>query len=100
MDNKYLNLLGLAFRARKITLGEPAIIEDIRSKQAKLILIANDASSNTKKKLIDKSRSYHVPYFIVDDRQTISQAIGQEGRVAVAIKDVGFAEKLKQLLSD
>ncbi|WP_337442929.1 L7Ae/L30e/S12e/Gadd45 family ribosomal protein [Alkalibacillus haloalkaliphilus] len=84
MSHNYLNLLGLAFRARKITLGEESIINAIRSHQAKLVIIAGDASQNTTKKLTDKCRSYNVPFRIVDDRNTLSQAIGKQGRVAIA----------------
>lgn len=49
--SQYLNLLGLAQRAGKISLGEDNILNDIRSNQATLVLIASDASSNTRKSL-------------------------------------------------
>ncbi|MDV2580643.1 YlxQ family RNA-binding protein [Alkalibacillus haloalkaliphilus] len=100
MSHNYLNLLGLAFRARKITLGEEAIIDAIRSQQAKLVIIAEDASQNTSKKLTDKCRSYNVPFRIADDRNTLSQAIGKQGRVAIAVNDEGFSNKLMQLLPE
>ncbi|MBR7552930.1 YlxQ family RNA-binding protein [Allobacillus sp. GCM10007491] len=98
--SKYLNLLGLANRARKLVLGEGAIVEGIRSKQVKLVLIAEDASDNTQKKLVDKCKSYQVPYVIVDNRQVLSKAIGKEGRVAVGVTDAGFSEKLSELLRE
>ncbi|WP_342662637.1 YlxQ family RNA-binding protein [Halalkalibacillus halophilus] len=99
-DKPHLNLLGIALRANKLVLGESSIVEAVRQNQAKLVLIASDASDNTKKKLSDKSTSYQVPYIVVEDRHTLSKAIGKDGRVAVAITDQGFANKLKQLLSD
>ncbi|RPF55954.1 YlxQ family RNA-binding protein [Aquisalibacillus elongatus] len=98
--SSYLNLLGLAIRANKVSLGEETIVHDIRTKQATLVLIANDASSNTKKKLTDKCKSYGIPYKIVDSREEISQAIGKKNRVAVAIKDEGFTKKFLQLIND
>ncbi|MDQ0350664.1 ribosomal protein L7Ae-like RNA K-turn-binding protein [Alkalibacillus filiformis] len=100
MSHNYLNLLGLAFRARKLTLGEEAIIDAIRSQQAHLVIIAGDASQNTTKKLTDKCCSYDVPFRIVDDRNTLSQAIGKQGRVAIAINDEGFSNKFMQLLPE
>lgn len=99
MSNSYLNLLGLAYRARRITLGEEAIIKEIQSKNAKLVLIANDASENTKKKLQDKCQSYHVPYKIVGNRDELSNAIGKQNRVAVAVLDEGFSNKLIHLIN-
>lgn len=99
MKNNYLNLLGLAYRARKCSTGEDTIIDDIRTNRAKLILIANDISEGTKKKLTDKCNTFHVPYMEVDDRLTIAHAIGKSDRVAIAILDDGFAKKIITLLS-
>lgn len=98
MKSNYLNLVGLAFRAGKCSLGEETIVRDIRSKRAKLILIANDIGPQTKKKLTDKCQSFDVPYIIVDDRETLSHAIGKSHNVAIAILDIGFATKMKSLL--
>jgi ribosomal protein L7Ae-like RNA K-turn-binding protein len=98
MKNSYLNLLGLAQRAGKCTLGEESILKDIRSKKAKLVLLASDIGPQTKKKLTNKCNYYEVPYLIVDDRETISDAIGKSQRVAIAILDAGFATKIKSLL--
>ncbi|MFD2638315.1 L7Ae/L30e/S12e/Gadd45 family ribosomal protein [Piscibacillus salipiscarius] len=98
--SQYLNLLGLAQRAGKISLGEDNILNDIRSNQATLVLIASDASSNTRKKLTDKCHSYQIPYRIVGNREEISHALGKYDRVAAAIKDEGFTKKFLQLIDD
>ncbi|MBO8155195.1 MAG: YlxQ family RNA-binding protein [Bacillaceae bacterium] len=100
MNSKYLNMLGLAFRAGKCTIGEEAIVKKIQQNKVKLLLIASDASANTVKKLTDKCNFYQVPYFVVDDRATLSQSIGKFGRVAVAINDKGFADKIASLLDE
>lgn len=99
MNKSYLNLLGIAYRARKCTLGEDLIIKDIQNKKAKIVLIANDISDKTKKKMIDKCTTYEVDYIVVDDRETLGQAMGKSGRVAIAITDYGFAKKFRTLLS-
>ncbi|MFC0524180.1 YlxQ family RNA-binding protein [Pontibacillus salicampi] len=98
--SNYLNLLGLAFRAGKCTLGEEAIVRDIQRKRAYLVLIAQDTGASTKKKLEDKCRYYDIPNRVVDHRDTLSNAIGKTGRVAVAITDRGFANKIKSLLDE
>jgi|SRR5690625_809745 len=97
--NNYLGILGLAFRARQCSTGEDTIIQDIQQNRAKLILIANDISETTKKKITDKCKTYHVPYMEVDDRVTLAHAIGKSERVAIAILDEGFAQKMLTLLS-
>lgn len=99
MKNNYLNILGLAYRARKCSTGEDTIIQDIQKNRAKLILIASDISEVTKKKMTDKCKSFHVPYMEVDDRITLAHAIGKSERVAIAILDDGFAKKMISLLS-
>lgn len=88
-----MQLLGLASRARKISSGE-LVLSAIRSKQAKLVIIAIDASENTKKKYIDKCTYYEIPYVWIDSSIMLSQAIGQNNRMAIAVNDAGFAEKL------
>ncbi|MEN2766408.1 L7Ae/L30e/S12e/Gadd45 family ribosomal protein [Ornithinibacillus xuwenensis] len=99
MNNQYLNLIGLAFRAGKCSTGEETIVKDIQKRRARLILIANDTGPQTMKKLTDKCQSYNIPYIIVaDNRDTLSNAIGKSHRVAIAILDDGFANKLKSLL--
>lgn len=94
----YLNIVGLAYRARKCSLGEDTIVRDIQQKRAKLVLLANDTGAQTKKKITDKCTTYRVPFRIVDDRDTLSNAIGKTKRVAIAILDAGFAAKIKSLL--
>ena len=84
--NNFLNLLGLASRARKIVTGE-TLIKKIRTNAIHLVIIASDASDNTKKKFIDKCTS---------SREELSSAIGKNNRVALGIQDAGFAKSLKE----
>lgn len=91
-------LLGLAYRARKIIAGEELVIKEVRSGQAKLVLLSSDASSNTEKKITDKCSYYNVPLYKVESREQLGNAIGKEARVVVAVLDEGFASKLKTLL--
>ncbi|PWU68832.1 YlxQ family RNA-binding protein [Gracilibacillus dipsosauri] len=96
----YLNILGIANRAGKCTFGEELIVKEIQSKKSKIVLLANDIGDQTKKKLTDKCQYYQIPYFFIDDRETLSHAVGKTGRVAVSIHEQGFAKKLKTLLDN
>lgn len=98
MSQKYLQLVGLAHRARKVVLGEQAIVQGIQQRKVHLVLVASDIGDQTRKKITDKCNFYDTPYIVVDDRVTLSNAIGSSRRVAVAIMDKGFANKLKTLL--
>src|SRR5699024_6043459 len=99
MKSNYLNLVGLANRARKITIGEELIIKDIHAGKVTLLLISDDVCNQKKKKLQDKCTTYQVSYMEVDDRYTLGHAIGKSERVAIAILDNGFAKKIRTLLS-
>ncbi|SFH67519.1 YlxQ-related RNA-binding protein [Pisciglobus halotolerans] len=97
-QQKVLNLLGLATRAGKCITGEELTLKKVRSKEAKIVFIASDASSNTNKKISDKCHYYDIPYFSDFSQSELSQAIGKK-RTIVSIIDNGFAKKIRELLS-
>jgi len=97
-NQSWMNLLGLANRARKVISGEELVLKEVRNHKAKLVLISEDASPNTMKKVTDKCHFYHVPVVKVKDRYQLGLAIGKGQRVVVAVIDQGFAEKLHQML--
>lgn len=99
MDKSYLNLVGLAYRAGKCTVGEENILKELRANKVKLLLIAKDCSAATKKRFIDKCNTFKVPYMEADNRETLAHAIGKNERVAVAINDKGFAKSIQNKLS-
>jgi ribosomal protein L7Ae-like RNA K-turn-binding protein len=96
--NQWKSLLGLANRARKIVSGEELVLKEVRSKRAKLVLLSEDASANTTKKVTDKTSYYKVPLRKVINREELGNAIGREARVVVAVLDEGFANKLLTML--
>ena len=99
MQNKQniLNFLGLAERARKLSTGESAL-KAVQSKTAKLVIVAEDAGPNTKKKFHDKCAVYEMDIMEWGTSAELSQAIGKINRMAIAIEDQGFAKKLKEKL--
>lgn len=97
MHNKAVNLLGLAMRARKIVSGDQ-LIPAIQNKSAKLVLLANDASDNTKKRIRDKCSFYERELIVVESSAQMNQAMGTANRMAVGIVDEGFAKSLRDCL--
>ncbi|GIN18909.1 MAG TPA: hypothetical protein DEO65_11425 [Bacillus bacterium] len=97
---KWMSLLGLANRARKVVSGEEPVIKEVRSGGAMLVILAKDASKNTSKKVQDKCMYYDVPVVFAETREMLGQAIGKDARVVVAIVEAGFAEKLATLFYD
>lgn len=96
-EKTILSLLGLASRARKVLTGD-TLLKSIKQKKVEIVLIANDASDNTKKKFMDKCHYYHIPYYLFSNVDHLSIAIGKDNRVCVGICDKGFAMKIKSII--
>ncbi len=90
----FYQLLGLAFRASKLSFGENAI-ESIRANQSHLVLITNDISARSQKKVEDKCSFYHVEMLKIDDSQTLACYLGKNNIKVISINDIGFAKSLK-----
>lgn len=92
-------MLGFAMRAGKVVIGTENIIRLMPKRDAlKLILIAADASSATKKKLKTKSEYYNISAIEVDiDTERLGKTLGKVYTpAAVAITDEGFALEIKK----
>lgn len=97
-NKAWLNILGLIFRAGKLVTGEELVVKAVQKQRVNLVIVSEDASENTKKKLSDKCSHYGVPFYIRGDREAIGQAIGKAERVVIGIEDPGFAKKIKSIL--
>ncbi len=93
-----LNFLGLANRAMKIASGEETVLKKIQSREAVLVIIAEDASIQTQKMFIDKCTYYQVDYTIFASKDRLGYAIGKSPRSACAVIDKGFAKKLLSMI--
>lgn len=96
-EAKILQLLGLVQRAGRLVSGEELVIEAVRSEKCKLVILAEDGSDNTKKKVQDKCNYYNVKLIQFADRYKLGSAIGKETRVVIGIIDQGFAKKIQEL---
>lgn len=98
--NKALSYLGLAMRAGKLAFGDEGVLKAVRSGQARLVLLSEDASDNTRKKFQDKCRHYNVTLSQCFNRYEIGSAIGKDERVVVAVLDAGLARLIEPCLAN
>lgn len=97
-QNKVLSLLGIAMKGRNLVSGEFQTLEAIKKGSAMLVIIAEDASDNTRKLFTDKSTFYGVPVASFGTKESLGHAIGKEQRSAVGVCDAGLADAIiKQL---
>ena len=98
MNDKVISLLGLAERAGKIASGEFAAEKAVKTGKARLIIVAEDASDNTKKKMKNMTAFYETPLYVYVSKDDLGHCIGKEYRSMVAVLQPGFAKSvMKQL---
>lgn len=100
MERKVKSLLSLCQRAGKIVTGDDTVEINIKKGSVFFVIIAGDASENTKNKFVNKCKYYNVPYCICYTKEELSNCIGKYNRSVYAITEVNFSEKLRMELSD
>ena len=95
-QKKIYSLLGLSGKAGSLASGEFTTEKSVKEGSAKLVIIAGDASENTKKMFRNMCDYYIVPYYIFSDKETLGHKIGKEIRTSVAVKDEGMAKEIKK----
>lgn len=98
MTNKFFGLLGLAVRARKVRSGEFSTEKSIKEMKSRLVVVAEDASENTKKMFRNMTEYRNVPYYEYGSKEALGRAMGLEYRASLSVEDVGFAEQMKKIL--
>lgn len=90
-------MLGLAKRAGKISTGSFICEKAIRSKQAKLVILACDASDNTKKSIRNSCEYYKVRLIEYSSMAELGHATGGGDRAVVSINDNNFAKAISDI---
>lgn len=99
MLEKFLGMLGLAMRAGRVTIGTEQVCLGMPRGKTALVIVSDEASAPTKKKLTTKCDFYGIK------RITVSVGIRELGRrlgktytpACVAVTDEGFAGELIRL---
>ena len=99
-NSKVLSMLGLAAKAGKVASGEFSTEKEVKSGNACLVIVAEDASDNTKKKFQNMCDFYQVPIYFYKDKDTLGHAMGKEFRASLAILDEGFADGIQRELKN
>ena len=95
-QNKTLSLISMATKAGKTASGEFCTEKEVKTGGAYLVIVAGDASDNTKKKFRNMCEFYEVPIYFYKDKDTLGHAMGKEFRASLAITDEGFAKGIKK----
>ena len=96
--DKILSMLGLATKAGRIASGEFSTEKAVKSGSAFLVVVSEEASENTKKKICNMCSFYQVPMYLYASNESLGNAIGKEFRASLAVLDEGFAKSLEEKL--
>lgn len=99
-SSKALSLVSLATKAGKTASGEFCTEKEVKTGMAELVIVAEDASANTKKKFKNMCDFYEVPIYFYGDKDTLGHAMGKEFRASLAVLDAGFAKGIKKQIED
>ena len=92
MNREALMVIALAHKAGRVLSGEDQVLEGIRTGNALLTVISEDASENAKKRFSDKCRYYGVDFIEGGTKRETASMIGKTERSAIAFTDEGFKQ--------
>ena len=93
-NDKILSSLSLAMKAGQISSGEFAVEKSVKEGKAMLVIVAEDASDNTKKKMDQMTFYYKVPCFHYATKERLGRCIGKEYRSMVSVNHPGFSKSI------
>lgn len=103
--DKVLSMLSISAKAGKVVSGEFATENTVKSYKAFLVVIAEDASGNTRKKFQNMTDFYEVTCITYGTKDSLGSCIGKDYRSSLAITDEKLAravlvkyEQIKQLI--
>jgi len=95
-NNKALSMLGIATKAGKTVTGEFSTEKAVKEGRACIVLVAADASDNTKKKFRNMCNYYHVAMKVFGDKASLGKACGKEFRASLAVTDMGLSKAIEK----
>ena len=90
--DKIRSYISIAAKAGAVTSGALSLEKCVRSRKAKLVLIAEDASKRTKKEWKALCEANKVPCRVCGTKEMLGRSCGREYRAALALTDKGLAD--------
>ena len=94
MKNKVLSLMGFAKKSGNLVSGVNTCTFAIGRGRAKLVILTEDISAGSEKKIMKEIRKKGVPYIRYGTIDELSQITGESGRSVFAVLDEGFAKSI------
>ena len=95
---KIYSYIGLAMRAGQVVSGDDTTLKELKKGKISLVIVADDASENTKKLFKDKSSYRKINQIYLSTKVELGLAIGKSPRAVIGIKDKSLASKITELM--
>lgn len=96
--NKLYSMLGIGKKAGFIISGETGCIQAIKHSKCKSLILAQDASDNTKDRFISLCKKKQIKYYIIGSKSEIGNAIGKSFTSTICIVDNRFSNTILDLI--
>lgn len=97
---KYEGVIGLAKRAGKLATGTESVLDAVRAKKSALVLVASDASEDTKKRISDKCAFYDGRYIVLPTTKSeLGGVLGRNDTATAAFLDASFVKAFETSLT-
>lgn len=98
-EAKIYSMLGLAQKAGKLVSGEDSCEKEIKCHRAELVIVAQDASDNTKKKFNNKCKFRKINYIEFGVKKLLGKYLGNNYRAILCISDINFKNAVLKILN-
>ena len=93
-------MLGIAAKSGNVVSGEFSTEKAIKSGQAYLVIVSEEASDNTNKMFTNMTEFYEVPMYVFGTKEELGRCIGKEFRASLAIIDENLAKAVETKLNN
>ena len=97
-NQKIHSYIGLAMRAGKVVSGDDTTLKELKKGKLSLIIVAEDASDNTKKLFKDKSSYRKINQIFFSTKVELGLSIGKSPRAVIGIKDKNLSQNIIELM--
>lgn len=95
--DSFYSFIGIIQKAGKLASGYNSCIYEIIKDKCKLIIVAEDATENTKDKFLNMCSKKNIPIIVFGDKDKLGSSIGKDSRSVLAIKDENMSKVVKDM---
>ena len=92
-------MIGIAAKSGNVVSGEFSTEKAVKSGQAFLVIVSEEASDNTTKMFTNMTNFYEVPLYRFGTKEELGRCIGKEFRASLAITDENLAKAVETKLN-